>query len=559
MAEKVVIDIDVKSKDAEKQVDNLNKELSNTNENLDNITDAGDKMTGGLISGFKSVVNGVKGAIKSLFTLKGALLATGIGAFVLAIGAIQTALTNSEAGQNRFTKWLNQTSVIIGNVTDILGNFGNAIMSFVTGNFNEAADSIAKVTEGIKNFGEETRKEIAIAGELSDMRAKADKAERELQVERAKSDRRRAELLEQSINKEKFTVQERIGFLQEAARVEEDITNKEIEAAKLRLEARKLENSLSESTKEDLEDEARLEAELIQLETAKLTKQKEVTSQIIAFKAEEAAAKKAIDDKLKADEDEAQRIIDDKKKEDDDKKKQAEIDLFNLKLKIRDAEAVTEDERRALEIQKTIEHYDQLIRLAKEQGLATEQLEKAKNNALDKYNKENANNEIKWSEMTSKEKVDIANSTLGNMATILGEESAAGKAAAIGQATISTFQSATDSYKSMAGIPIVGPALGAIAAAAAIKSGMAQVKAITSTKLPTLAGKSAPSVGSSSPSTPTISTPPQFNVVGSSGADQLADAIAGNQQQPVKAFVVSNDVTTAQELDRNIVDGATIG
>ena len=161
--------------------------------------------------------------------------------------------------------------------------------------------------------------------------------------------------------------------------------------------------------------------------------------------------------------------------------------------------------------------------------------------------------------MTSKEKVDIANSTLGNMATILGEESAAGKAAAIGQATISTFQSATDSYKSMAGIPIVGPALGAIAAAAAIKSGMAQVKAITSTKLPTLAGKSAPSVGSSSPSTPTISTPPQFNVVGSSGADQLADAIAGNQQQPVKAFVVSNDVTTAQELDRNIVDGATIG
>ena len=339
MAEKVVIDIDVKSKDAEKQVDNLNKELSNTNENLDNITDAGDKMTGGLISGFKSVVNGVKGAIKSLFTLKGALLATGIGAFVLAIGAIQTALTNSEAGQNRFTKWLNQTSVIIGNVTDILGNFGNAIMSFVTLNFDEAADSIAKVTEGIKNFGEETRKEIAIAGELSDMRAKADKAERELQVERAKSDRRRAELLEQSINKEKFTVQERIGFLQEAARVEEDITNKEIEAAKLRLEARKLENSLSESTKEDLEDEARLEAELIQLETAKLTKQKEVTSQIIAFKAEEAAAKKAIDDKLKADEDEAQRIIDDKKKEDDDKKKQAEIDLFNLKLKIRDSRA----------------------------------------------------------------------------------------------------------------------------------------------------------------------------------------------------------------------------
>ena len=58
---------------------------------------------------------------------------------------------------------------------------------------------------------------------------------------------------------------------------------------------------------------------------------------------------------------------------------------------------------------------------------------------------------------------------------------------------------------------------------------------------------------------PTGSAPPAFNVVGTSGANQLAGAIASQQQQPVKAFVVSNDVTTAQELDRNIVSGATIG
>ena len=61
------------------------------------------------------------------------------------------------------------------------------------------------------------------------------------------------------------------------------------------------------------------------------------------------------------------------------------------------------------------------------------------------------------------------------------------------------------------------------------------------------------------PQIPTGSAPPAFNVVGTSGSNQLAGAIAGQQQQPVKAFVVSNDVTTAQELDRNIVSGATIG
>ena len=53
--------------------------------------------------------------------------------------------------------------------------------------------------------------------------------------------------------------------------------------------------------------------------------------------------------------------------------------------------------------------------------------------------------------------------------------------------------------------------------------------------------------------------PPSFNIVGQSSTDQLTEAISGQTQQPVKAYVVSNDVTTAQSLDRNIVQGATIG
>tara|TARA_R110001592_G_scaffold180649_2_gene423140 strand:+ start:4617 stop:6317 length:1701 start_codon:yes stop_codon:yes gene_type:complete len=53
--------------------------------------------------------------------------------------------------------------------------------------------------------------------------------------------------------------------------------------------------------------------------------------------------------------------------------------------------------------------------------------------------------------------------------------------------------------------------------------------------------------------------PPSFNIVGQSSTDQLTQAITGQTQEPVKAYVVSNDVTTAQSLDRNIVQGATIG
>ena len=58
---------------------------------------------------------------------------------------------------------------------------------------------------------------------------------------------------------------------------------------------------------------------------------------------------------------------------------------------------------------------------------------------------------------------------------------------------------------------------------------------------------------------PAVSAPPAFNVVGASATNQLAGAIGSQSQTPIKAFVVSNDVTTAQSLERNIIQGATIG
>jgi len=52
---------------------------------------------------------------------------------------------------------------------------------------------------------------------------------------------------------------------------------------------------------------------------------------------------------------------------------------------------------------------------------------------------------------------------------------------------------------------------------------------------------------------------PSFNVVGASPVNQIAQTIAQQQQQPIKAYVVANDVTTQQSLDRNIVSSASIG
>ena len=182
------------------------------------------------------------------------------------------------------------------------------------------------------------------------------------------------------------------------------------------------------------------------------------------------------------------------------------------------------------------------------------------NNKINNLNEEASDNEIMWSEMTTDQKLEYAQKGLAGLAANLGKETAAGKAAAIASTLISTYQGAQDSYTSLAKIPVVGPALGIAAAAAAVAGGLQTVKSIQSTKTPQTAGIASGGANISSPSRPAPpSLPPAFNIVGASDTNQLAEAIGGQAQQPVKAYVVSNDVSTAQELDRNIVEGASIG
>ena len=150
---------------------------------------------------------------------------------------------------------------------------------------------------------------------------------------------------------------------------------------------------------------------------------------------------------------------------------------------------------------------------------------------------------------------------LSSFSELAGKETAAGKALAIASTLIQTYQSAQSSYASLAPIPIVGPALGVAAAGAAVYAGMKQIQNIKKTKVPNGGGGGGSAGGGGSVGAASISappTPPSFNVVGSSETSVLGDAVAGQTNEPVKAYVVSNDVTTAQSLENNIVEGATI-
>lgn len=143
--------------------------------------------------------------------------------------------------------------------------------------------------------------------------------------------------------------------------------------------------------------------------------------------------------------------------------------------------------------------------------------------------------------------------TLGQIADLFGEQTAAGKAAAIAEATIQTFLSAQKAYTSTVGIPVVGPVLAPINAGLAIAAGIKNIKAITAVQTPDGGGGGGGGNLSNSFSG-SAAQAPSFNVVGNSGVNQLAQL----QQQPVQAFVVSGSVTTAQSLDRNRIENATL-
>lgn len=125
---------------------------------------------------------------------------------------------------------------------------------------------------------------------------------------------------------------------------------------------------------------------------------------------------------------------------------------------------------------------------------------------------------------------------------------------AIGEAGVATASNVAQSSK-------IGFPQNLFTIAAAIGQGVSIIssvkKAVSKTRAQASGiSASVPSI-SSVPNLPQAQTP-SFNIVGQSSTDQLAGAIGGQEKQPIKAYVVSNEVTTAQQLDRNIIAGASI-
>lgn len=153
--------------------------------------------------------------------------------------------------------------------------------------------------------------------------------------------------------------------------------------------------------------------------------------------------------------------------------------------------------------------------------------------------------------------LSVAASVFGSLSDLAEENSEEYKAFAIMETTISTLEGAINAYKSMAGIPYVGPALGAAAAAAVTIAGLANINKIRST--------TKNSSGGASVSAPTIDTPSMTTV--SPLLDEQADmnrmdmsGMEGDsyqQQQNVRVYVVDQDIRDANRKAEVVEDNAT--
>ena len=241
-------------------------------------------------------------------------------------------------------------------------------------------------------------------------------------------------------------------------------------------------------------------------------------------------------------------------------------DTLEKDAQLKDDEARKQKELEASELaaeKLALEKENDLLSFEEQRALINEREELLKNDETI-----NDKDRLKLKEQFSKAKIKIADleakaekkrvadtsNALNQLSDVVGKNTVAGKGMAVAAATINTYQGITAELATKTTTPFgFALKLANIATTAAI--GFKSVKDILKTN-PENASSSVsnPSTGASAPV-----QEPQFNIVGQGAGSQIASALGEQQQAPIQAFVVSQDVTTAQSLENNIIQGATLG
>ena len=601
MAKEVNIELKVDSKSAEEDIKKVNEQVDKLNEGLEKQGKAGKNSAQGL----SRLSKGTKGFGK-------ALRMAGIGAVVALFGALAAALSKNQ-------KVMDTVAIVTGTISQVFTEIGNVLIGVYesVASSSENFDALGKVLSGILTlvltpfklvwdgiklglfqaqlaweesfFGDgdpttikrlnesidetkqsikETGEEAAQAGsdivdnfgeavsEVGDIGTQVVDGLSKISVKAIADNVKANEQLKVAANEARIVNQGLIEQFDRQAEQQRQIRDNDLKSIDERIKANNdLKATLEEQEKSMLAnadlmiEQAELQFKLSGLEEDRLAllearnEKKAVEAQIEGFMSEQKSNAVALEKELNELEISGlQNKAELQKVERDFKAEMIENDVLRLEQMKKNLKE--EEELEAKRLQNKINSF--------QEGTQAQQDAQQE---LDLFLKESGNNQKKIDKDLALAKENQTKETLGNIATIVGKNSKFGKAIAIVQALQDTYAGANKALAQ-------GGIFGFIGAAAVIAAGIANVKQIAGTKSPnppaslgarSTGGESTPAI--STPATPSL--PPQFDTVGASGTNQLADLL-GNQPPP-RAFVVSGDVSTAQELDRNIVTSASLG
>ena len=485
-----------------------------------------------------------------------AIAATGIGLLVPLVLTLVNYFQNLEGGAKALKK-------IMAGLGAIVANVGKAFKLLISGDFSGAfdtlKDSVVEATSAVDDLFDAEQK-------LADLRKKTviENAQLNQEIEKQRKiledttlglDERLAAL--DKVNAATKQLQEnQIAETEEALRAAEaqlTLTNNYEERREKELEIAELKATLIDQTTQlqNIEyDAARVGRELRQqaldeekaaAEERKKIAEKEAEDKRIAE--EEAAAKKLAEEEAAALAEQAEA---DRKMQLRDIMRQLDLeDIENAYEKARQEMAIQEEQALAeLELLGATEAQKQRVR---------DSFAKKKK----KLDKDEAAFGEKMAEAEADAKMGLAADAFASIAQLAGENSAIGKASAAAATAINAYQGAS---KALAELP---PPFSYIAAATTVVAGLAQVKNIMSTKLPQGDGASGGARSSGLSISPqAASVDPNAAIEAASQGQEINRQIGLDQDaqanQPVKAYVVSEEVSSSQEANKKINELATL-
>lgn len=516
MAKKITIDFELKYKEAAKNLDEFQKEYTKLEKQVQKQNNATSKSIKNIEKSSGSAAKGIKG-------IGSALKAAGIGLAIVAVTKLGEVFNQNQKIADFFNTTFEVLSITFNDFFNFLDRNVGTVIGYFKSIFQDPVQSLKNFGQAIKdNVVERVKSALEALGFLGEAVVKVFKGDFAGAAESAKE-----------AGKELLDVVTGVdNTFEKTAEALPNIVKGIKEYAKSTIE--------TASATVELNKQARLNEVINQGLIEKYDRQAEQLRQI---RDEET---NSIQDRIAANE-ELGRVLDEQ---------EAKM-LENAQARIAAAELELAKNRENIDAQIELQEAlnEQAAIQAQVEGFRSEQLinRMALNKELLELNKEVAVEEVEVFKWTQENKEQALQAGIQGAVALVGENSKFGKGIAIANAIRDTYAGASKALAQ-------GGIFGTIAAAGVIASGLANVRAITQTDDPAAPSYASSSMGGGASVTPpTVETQaPDFNVVGVGGTNQLADAISGQQAKPQRAYVVSNDVTTAQGLDRNIVESASI-